>query len=164
MDISIELDFDKQVIKGFNILTLYSQKDFMYDIYLDVKGMDIQKVTDVTGTDLTWIVSKQNPNLGDALHIFLSNPINKGKWIDIVVHFQTNDKQTATSWLTKEQTLGKEIPYMFTQCEAIHCRSVIPMMDTPAIKATYDVEVKTIRSVKTFISGNMTKETFLDQK
>ena len=29
------------------------------------------------------------------------------------------------------------MPYLFTQCESIACRSVAPMMDTPAVKIKY---------------------------
>lgn len=31
--------------------------------------------------------------------------------------------------------------YLFTQCESISCRSVAPMQDTPAVKATYEASV-----------------------
>ena len=45
----IELDFDKELIRGFNVITLVSQKDFMYDVYLDIKGMTIFNASDITG-------------------------------------------------------------------------------------------------------------------
>ena len=38
------------------------------------------------------------------------------------------------------------------------------MQDTPAIKATYEVEVVTMRSAITFISGNLTHKRFENEK
>ena len=51
---------------------------------------------------------------------------------------------------------------MFTQCEAAHCWSVIPMQDTPSIKFTYDMEVVTPREVRPFVSGEFVNEDFDD--
>ena len=100
---------------------MVSQVDFLYDIYLDLNGMEISRVTLIDETELTYRVTQVNPNIGDALHIFLINPLNKGKSIDIVVYYQTNEKQTATSWNPKENTPSKNMPLMYTQCETINC-------------------------------------------
>jgi len=43
--------------------------------------------------------------------------------------------------MTPAQTACKTLPYLFTQCEDIACRSVAPMQDTPSIKITYDARV-----------------------
>jgi leukotriene-A4 hydrolase len=98
------------------------------------------------------------------LHIFLTNPINKGKAIDVVVYFSTNEKQTAASWVPTENTLDKHFDFMYTQCQPCHCRSLVPMQDSPSMKFTYDVHVVTGRSYISYVSGNKTKEVINDKR
>ena len=40
-----------------------------------------------------------------------------------------------------EQTDSKVLPYLFSQCEAAHCRAVAPLQDTPSIKTTYSANL-----------------------
>jgi len=38
----------------------------------------------------------------------------KSKSVDVVIYYSTNDKQTATSWIPKENTIGGHYDYMYT--------------------------------------------------
>jgi len=48
------------------------------------------------------------------------------------------------------------MPYMYTQCEDIACRSVAPMQDTPANKITYNATVTVKKGFKVHMSANST--------
>ena len=48
---------------------------------------------------------------------------------------------TAAQWLPPSQTAGKVHPYLFTQCQVIHARSLVPCQDLPGAKFTYDAAV-----------------------
>jgi len=76
--------------------------------------MEISRVTNINDDDLTFNVKEQNPQIGDLLHVFMTNPLNKGKSVDVVVYFKTNDKQTAISWVPLENTLDKHFDFMYT--------------------------------------------------
>lgn len=70
-----------------------------------------------------------NKNLGHALEVILpkERALAAGDRFKIVILYTTNNQTTAINWLSPSQTAGKKMPYLFTQCETIACRSVAPM-------------------------------------
>ena len=58
--------------------------------------------------------------------------------------------------MTPEQTSGKKLPYLFSQCESINCRSVAPMQDTPSTKITYGARVLAKNDFVVKMSANET--------
>ena len=68
-----------------------------------------------------------------------------------------------THRLNSEQTVGKKAPYLFTQCQAIHARSLLPCQDTPSVKITYTAEITVPSSLKALMSAIQVSEN-LNQK
>jgi leukotriene-A4 hydrolase len=70
------------------------------------------------------------------------NDISNDSLISILISYSTsNTKCTALQWLTKEQTADRLFPYMFSQCQAIHARSLYPCQDTPGVKSTFSAKI-----------------------
>ena len=61
--------------------------------------------------------------------------------IDVKIEYVAGSSASAMQWLDASSTKGGQYPYLFTQCQAIHARSMFPSQDTPGVKATYSAEV-----------------------
>ena len=74
----------------------------------------------------------------------------------IRISYETSATGHAFSWLSAEQTAGKILPYMFTQCEDINCRSVAPLQDTPSNRITYSANITAPAEFVVKMSANET--------
>lgn len=61
-----------------------------------------------------------------ALTITLDEGVTKGDKFSLKINYETTEGGSALSWLETDQTDSKEQPYVFSQCQSIHCRSIIP--------------------------------------
>ncbi|KAL3797745.1 hypothetical protein HJC23_000290 [Cyclotella cryptica] len=105
---------------------------------LDTSELDIHSVS-VDGTPVAFslgVPDKSKSHLGSCLEIAL--PPSLGKTATVLITYATTRNCSATQWLPPQQTAGKKYPYVFTQCQAIHARSLLPCMDCPSVKMTYD--------------------------
>ena len=59
----------------------------------------------------------------------------------VTIAYRTGPEATAIQWLEPSMTAGKKLPFLFTQCQAIHARSLVPCQDTPQVKTTYEAKV-----------------------
>lgn len=135
-----QVDFTRQVVAGFVLLTVECVQDG-HDLILDTRDLVIKSVQDADSSKaLSHILGEAHPNFGAPLSITL--PQSGSKTWKIKVEYETSPKCSALQWLSPEQTAGKRHPYVFSQCQAIHCRSLVPCQDTPAVKVKYSAEVR----------------------
>jgi len=112
---------------------------------LDTRDLTIDAVTDVAGEPLAWRLHAPEPILGARLSIEL--PANTA---GVRIRYRTSPSASALQWLEPAQTSGKRAPFLFSQCQAIHARSVIPLQDTPRLRLRYTAELtipRTLRAV-----------------
>lgn len=108
----------------------------MHDIHIDAVAY---RSADATWLPLNHFVSDAVDGIGAKLTVEL--PAETTGELVLAIDYVTAQRAAALQWLTPEQTLGKKHPYLFSQCQAIYARSLLPCQDTPAVKFTYTATV-----------------------
>lgn len=133
--VNFNIDFEKKTVGGNVALTLKSITDAAAkEILLDTSFLNVKDVV-LDGKSPKWDLLPRFEPYGSALRISLEDGVQNGKSVQLEMTTETTQECTAIQWLTPAQTRS-EHPYMFTQCQAIHARSVFPCQDTPDVKAT----------------------------
>ena len=136
--LSLSVDFDKKVLSGSVDLSVQRRSPAATRVVLDTRDLHITAVTNSSsGAPVAWSWGELVPAFGRPLYVEL--PPGDSAQISIV--YSTSPNSTALAWMTPEQTAGKRHPYVYSQCQEIHCRSMVPLQDTPAVKMTYTAEV-----------------------
>ena len=77
----------------------------------------------------------------DSLVIKLEGSLQLLDLFVVAIEYEIDGgKSSAMQWLTA----ADGSPFLFTQCQAIHARSLLPCQDTPSVKASYDAKVSIV--------------------
>nr|XP_019526546.2 leukotriene A-4 hydrolase [Aedes albopictus]XP_019526549.2 leukotriene A-4 hydrolase [Aedes albopictus] len=143
VDLDWTVNFEKSTLSGSASLYFKTLRDDVEEIFLDSSELDIASMaikTSAGEVPVSWDVGSPVENIGSKLTVYL--PTKTSGEFTLVVEYETNPKASALQWLTAEQTCGKKHPYLFSQCQAIHARSIVPCQDTPAVKFTYNATLR----------------------
>ena len=125
---------------------------------LDTRDLNIEKVeTSTSGINYDQTQFK----LGEADKILgapLTVTMPSGTKF-VRVHYSTSPTASGLQWLEPAQTAGKKTPFMFSQAQAIHARSFIPLQDSPQVRVTYTARVRTPKNLLAVMSA---EEQFAD--
>ncbi|KAK6748271.1 hypothetical protein RB195_001104 [Necator americanus] len=133
-----KVDFVEKKITGSILMTLKASTH-VDKVILDGNNLSISSIK-MNGQDLKYNIEKGTP-IGDKIIIHTTS-LSEGQEVKIEIKYCTAKEATALQFLDKELTADKKGPYLFSQCQAIHARSVMPCMDTPSVKSVYDAHVK----------------------
>ena len=138
------VNFDEQFISGLVDLTVDKLIDCTNQLILDTSALTIIKIKDKESDEaLIYELSPTVEVFGSKLTI---NLLDKKRSI-VRISYRTGVNATGLQWLKPEQTAGKRHPYLFSQCQSVHCRSLLPCQDTPAVKATYNATVSFLQII-----------------
>ncbi|XP_023947707.2 leukotriene A-4 hydrolase [Bicyclus anynana] len=140
IQLTYDVDFENKILHGtalYNIQVI----DFMDDLILDTSELTIESAELDDGTQLKFKLGEFIPNLGSKLSVRLPTSVAPEKEFGLKIKFKTAPTATGLQWLAPNQTAGKEHPYLFSQCQPIHARSILPCQDTPGVKFTYNATV-----------------------
>jgi len=133
-DLKMKIDFENQAI--LSSVKLNFEREVTGKIHLDSRDLQINSVHLEDGTELSFKVDDKKPIVGNLLEIDFSKPSQS-----VVVNYEVKKESSALQWLKPEQTKGKVAPYLFTQCQPHHARSLIPLQDSPSVRVTYSAEI-----------------------
>jgi len=130
MDLDLNVNFSTSRIEGKATLKLAAPAAGPLD--LDTRDLEIKNVTDAAGSDLKWELTEKDDVLGTCLRIQMPDGTSS-----LTIDYVTSPEASALQWLEPAQTDGGKHPYLFSQCQAIHARSVIPCQDSPLARFTF---------------------------
>lgn len=139
------MNFARQRLQGSVTFQLCALGDAPA-IVLDSSHVSISRVL-VNNETADFAIGERVEPLGAPLSI--QHACKKDDRITLQIHYETTENCTALQWLQPSQTDGKQLPYLFSQCEPIHARSMFPCFDTPAVKSKYEYNIKSVSQVLT---------------
>lgn len=152
-DIELDVDFESRVLSGHVEHTVAVLQEGVAELALDTScDLHISSVT-VDGTAAPFRLEEPQGELGRRLSIALPPGSQAGTQLRVGLAYAASPQASAVQWLGPEQTAGKQHPYVFTQCQAIHARSILPCQDAPAAKFTFTAAVRVPRALRALMSA-----------
>ena len=153
VDLDWNVLFDKKVLQGTAILSIERASNAKNaPLILDTRDLQIAKV-ETSSNGKTY--KKTEFNVGET-DKFLGAPLTiklpaNAKFVRIA--YSTSQGASGLQWLAPPQTAGKKKPFMFSQAQAIHARSFIPLQDSPQVRVTYTAHVRTPKGLLAVMSA-----------
>ena len=151
--LDLGVDFSKKVLAGSATYDLGWKDPAANTLVLDTRDLDIAKVEGSadgsTWQPLEYALGERDPIFGSKLTITLPEQMPKVK-----VSYASRPEASGLQWLTPAMTLGKKTPFMFSQSQAIHARSWVPLQDTPGVRFTYEAHITTPKDVMALMSAD----------
>ncbi len=132
--LSLDVDFAARRLDAEAILDLERPAEGVLD--LDSKGLEILGVSNETDSPVPLDIGPEEAILGRRLRLSLPAGTRQ-----VRLRYRTSSDAPALQWLDPEQTAGRRHPFLYSQCQPIHARSLAPLPDTARNRLTYEAEV-----------------------
>jgi aminopeptidase N len=121
-------------------------------LVLDTRDLVIEgvEVPDERGSwrAAPFALGTRDPILGSPLTITLDRA-----YPEVRIAYRTQPQASGLQWLAPAQTTDGKHPLLFTQSQAIHARSWIPLQDTPGVRFTYSARIATPKELVAVMSA-----------
>jgi leukotriene-A4 hydrolase len=153
--LELNLDFNLKRLCGEAVLSLewLTKTD---KLILDTRSLQIEAVSGLDNQgqwhSLPFSLGASHEVMGQALTIDTGKLSQAPAKVKVAYH--TVPEASGLQWLTPAQTQGKTQPFMFSQSQAIHARSWIPLQDTPAVRLTYSARIGAPKGIEVLMSAD----------
>jgi aminopeptidase N len=139
--LDLTADFDAKTLRGTAELRFERRDPRATEMVLDTRDLQISKAEAASQggawSDTGFRLDTATPAFGSALRVAVPPGADR-----IRITYASSSAARGLQWLTPAQTAGKKHPFLFSQAQAIHARSFIPLQDTPGVRITYDATVR----------------------
>lgn len=154
--------FERKTLQGSVVLNVErSRPASQQSLILDTRNLKITKAeTSTNGKNFattTFNLGQADKILGAPLTINLPP-----RATHVRVSYETSPDASGVQWLSPAQTAGKRHPFLFTQAQAIHARSFIPLQDSPGVRVTYTARIRTPKDLLAVMSAENDPQTARD--
>ncbi|TMB27633.1 MAG: M1 family metallopeptidase [Deltaproteobacteria bacterium] len=146
LELDLRPDFEKHTLRAVTTLHLSEPGQGPFD--LDTRGLAIETVDVPDGAPVRFELAREDPILGARLRVHLPEGTRA-----IRIRSTASRDATALQWLEPAQTAGKKRPFLYSQCQPIHARSLLPLQDTPAIRITYRARLHAPEGVRPLMAA-----------
>ena len=148
IDLDLSVDFEARQLRGACTLDIEGSDG---DIVLDTRDLAIDRV-EVSDDGESFLeaafrLATADPVLGAALRI------ERGGASKVRVTYSTHEQASGLQWLEPAQTAGGKHPFLYSQSQAIHARSWIPLQDSPGVRVTYSARIRTPPGLRAVMSA-----------
>ncbi len=153
LGLDLRVDFKEKQIRGRADLALEWRDPAARELVLDTRDLTIEKVSgkaaDGPWYRLKYELDERDPVLGQKLTIRMQHPYD-----NVRIRYRTSPDASGLQWLEPAMTAGKAQPFMFSQSQAIHARSWVPLQDTPSVRYTYSARIRTDGELMALMSAD----------
>ncbi len=146
--LDLTVDFERRVLEGDATLTIKRNEVAADTLILDTRDLTINSVSSA-GKAVPFTLKSADSFLGAALEITVPSDASS-----VTVNYTTSPQASGLQWLTPEQTAGGTHPFLFSQAQAIHARSFIPLQDSPQVRVTYEAVLRTPKELLAVMSAS----------
>lgn len=138
--LNLSVNFDRKILIGNVDLSVKKIDENVNEIVLDSSKLNISSIYDAeTNEKLEYSLSEAIAEYGSKLSVQL--PKKDSNSYKIGIKYETSPDASGLQWLSPNATAGKKHPYLFSQFQPTHARSVLPCQDTPAVKTKYTATI-----------------------